>query len=115
MRVTETSFRRKHLEEEPYRTISNIVNLSLSEGVFPGKFKSAIVTPLLKKQTLNKDDLKNYRPVSGLNFISKVIERAVASQIKTNHGGVVVECLSHDWEVGRSIPAVSDQMRSHNW
>ena len=62
--------------------IAQIVNLSLSEGVFPSQFKSAIVTPLLKKPTLDKEDLKNYRPVSGLNFISKVIARVVASQLK---------------------------------
>ena len=40
------------------------------------------VTPLLKKPTLNKEDLKNYRPVSGLNLISKVIERVVPKQVK---------------------------------
>jgi hypothetical protein len=50
--------------------------------VFPGHFKSANVTPLLKKSTLDKDNLKNYRPVSGLNYVSKVIERVVAEQIK---------------------------------
>jgi hypothetical protein len=64
------------------KPITNIVNLSLKEGVFPGQFKSAIVTPLLKKSTLDKDNLKNYRPVSGLNYVSKVIERVVAKQIK---------------------------------
>ena len=63
-------------------SITNIVNLSLSDGVFPDTFKKAVVTPLIKKPTLNKEDLKNYRPVSGLNFISKVIERVVAKQVK---------------------------------
>ena len=38
--------------------------------------------PLLKKPTLDKDTFKNYRPVSNLNFLSKVTEKAVASQIK---------------------------------
>ena len=41
--------------------IAAIVNLSLSEGCFPSHFKSALVSPLLKKPTLNKDNLKNYR------------------------------------------------------
>ena len=58
--------------------ITRIVNLSLSEGVFPHQFRHSIVTPLIKKPSLPRNDLKNYRPVSGLNFISKVIERVVA-------------------------------------
>ena len=55
------------------------VNCSLSEGVVPDEFKKAIVIPLIKKSSTN--DLKNYRPVSGLGFISKLIERVVASQL----------------------------------
>ena len=61
-----------------------MVNLSLSHGVFPNTFKQVIITPLIKKPSLPKDDLKNYRPVSGLNFISKLMERVVAFQIKSH-------------------------------
>ena len=57
------------------------MNCSLSEGAVPDGFKSAVVTPLIKKSSLSKDDLKNYRPVSGLSFISKLVERVVASQL----------------------------------
>ena len=45
------------------------------------EFKKAIVTPLIKKSSLPPNDLKNYRPVSGLGFISKLVERVVASQL----------------------------------
>ena len=44
----------------------------------------AIVTPLIKKTSLPKDDLKNYQPVSGLSFLSKLVERVVASQIRSH-------------------------------
>ena len=57
--------------------LTQMINMSLSEGYFPDKFKTAIVTPLLKKPSLDKSVLKNYRPVSGLNFVSKLIERTV--------------------------------------
>ena len=63
-------------------SITKIINLSLSEGVFPSSFKHAIVTPLLKKSTLSRNELKNYRPVSGLCFLSKLLERAVATRMK---------------------------------
>ena len=51
------------------------------EGCVPDAFKSAVVTPLIKKPNLPSNDLKNYRPVSGLSFISKVVERVVAKQL----------------------------------
>ena len=53
----------------------------MSEGVVPDEFKKAIVTPLIKKSSLPTNDLKNYRPVSGLGFISKLVECVVASQL----------------------------------
>ena len=43
--------------------------------------KSAVVTPLLKKSTLNPDILKNYRPVGNLSYISKLLERVVAGRL----------------------------------
>ena len=58
-----------------------LVNSSLSEGVFPSCFKTACVKPLLKKPSLDTNVLKNYRPVSNLPFLSKVLERVVAGQL----------------------------------
>ena len=43
--------------------------------------KCAVVTPLLKKASLDKEELKNYRPVSNLSFISKITEKVTLSQI----------------------------------
>ena len=61
--------------------ITNIINYSLTEGSFPNCFKTAYVTPLLKKPNLDRNLLKNYRPVSNLSFISKLIEKVVAKQL----------------------------------
>ena len=58
-----------------------LVNLSLSTGEFCANLKKAYVTPLLKKLDLDSDIFKNYRPVSNLSFLSKVIERIVAIQL----------------------------------
>ena len=62
--------------------ITNIVNLSLESGSFPDVLKVSHITPLLKKPTLSKDDMKNYRPVSNLNFISKIIEKIISNRIR---------------------------------
>ena len=40
--------------------------------------KAALVKPLIKKHTIDCNILNNYRPVSNLTFLSKVIEKAVA-------------------------------------
>ena len=64
--------------------ITNLVNLSLSEGIFPSSFKQALVQPLLKKPSLSTDDLNNFRPISNLNFISKILEKVVASRIQSH-------------------------------
>ena len=61
--------------------LCSIVNLSLSAGVFPESEKQAIVTPVLKKRSLDKDDCNNYRPISVLSFISKLIESVVSKKI----------------------------------
>ena len=55
--------------------ITLIVNLSLKSGEFCSSLKRAYVTPLLKKADLDPDIFKNFRPVSNLSFISKLIER----------------------------------------
>ena len=64
--------------------ISSIVNDSLLTGVMPLCFRKAVISPLLKKPNLDPNILKNYRPVSNLPFLSKVIEKVVAAQI-TEH------------------------------
>ena len=46
----------------------------------PQPFKDALVIPLLKKKTLDIE-LKNFRPISNLTFLSKVLERIVIDQM----------------------------------
>ena len=62
--------------------ICRIVNLSLETAQFPEIYKTAIVKPLIKKPNLDPD-LKNYRPVSNLAFVGKLIEDVVSQQINT--------------------------------
>ena len=64
--------------------ITCIVNKFLEEGLFPSNLKHANITPLLKKENLDKELLKNYRPVSNLPFLSKVIEKIVAARLRTH-------------------------------
>ena len=58
-----------------------MVNCLLWEGLIPDGLKKAVVTPLIKKALLPVKDLKNYLPVSGLSFISKLVERVVVKRL----------------------------------
>ncbi|XP_072022765.1 uncharacterized protein [Amphiura filiformis] len=55
--------------------LTDIVNVSLSTGVFPKGAHSAIIRPLLKKPTLDQNVLKNYRPVANITFVGNLIEK----------------------------------------
>ena len=59
--------------------LTNVVNLSLETGQFAVHWKTAIVRPLLKKQGLDLIP-NNYRPVSNLPFISKLVEKCMLHQ-----------------------------------
>ena len=59
--------------------ITNVANSSLSLGHFPSDWKTALVDPRLKK-TRQGTSLSNLRPVSNLQYLSKLVERAVCNQ-----------------------------------
>ena len=62
--------------------LTSIINKSFEYGVFPIKFKQALIRPLLKKHNLDPEESKNYRPVSNLHFMSKIIEKIVAQRLE---------------------------------
>ena len=60
------------------KPITFLVNLTISTGVIPSEWKDARVTPIFKSGERN--DENNYRPISVLPLVSKVMERAVQVQ-----------------------------------
>ncbi|KAK3566179.1 hypothetical protein QTP86_028434 [Hemibagrus guttatus] len=61
--------------------ITTVINGSLTSGHVPTAFKKARVIPILKKPALDPSDISNYRPVSLLSFLSKILERVVCNQL----------------------------------
>ena len=61
--------------------VTDITNQSLQTGIFPTPLKSALIIPTLKKPSSDPEILKNYRPISNLPFLGKVIERTVSQQL----------------------------------
>ena len=61
--------------------LTTIVNKSIVCSEFPQLFKFATLVPLLKKPSLDQDQFKNYRPVSNLAYVGKLIEKVVVDQL----------------------------------
>jgi len=63
--------------------ITGMCNKSLSEGHLPSSQCHALITPIIKKAGQSHSDFQNYRPISNLTFISKLVERMVSHQLVT--------------------------------
>lgn len=61
--------------------LMHIINSSLDSGHFPSSMKKAVIKPTLKKDNVDKDVLSNYRPVSNLSAVSKLLERVVLNRL----------------------------------
>ncbi|XP_049434761.1 uncharacterized protein LOC125890251 [Epinephelus fuscoguttatus] len=76
---------------------TQMINLSLQAGHVPSALKTAVIRPLLKKHTLDPDVLANYRLISNLPFVSKVLEKVVAAQL---HNHLKINCLYETFQSG---------------
>ena len=61
--------------------ITRVINKSLTDGIVPGSLKDALVRPLIKKSGMDTSSLKNYRPVSNLPLMAKLLEKVVATRM----------------------------------
>ena len=75
-----TSLLRNHIDVLA-PVIQKIINISITNGIVPANMKEALIRPLLKKSNLDPQHLKNFRPVSNLSFVSKLVERVVCEQL----------------------------------
>ena len=52
-----------------------IIDESLTYGTIPDLLKLSLITPLLKKPKLDKTELSNYRPISQIPLLAKILEK----------------------------------------
>ena len=92
-----------------------LLNLSLAEGKLPTKWKDALVIPVHEKG--KKEDVTNYKPISLLCVVSKVLEQCIFKHFKdflrplfvnAQHGflqgrSTVTQLLAFYHEIGQSL------------
>lgn len=61
----------------------SVINKCLHTGTVPSEFKLATVQPQLKKTSLDSKLLANFRPISNLPFLSKILEKTVLNQLQS--------------------------------
>lgn len=71
----------KILGDKIVNAIVKLINACIQQGKYPSELKTGIVRPIHKKGKLN--DLANYRPITILPAINKIIEKFICDQIHT--------------------------------
>lgn len=59
--------------------ICHLANLCFAKGIFPNLLKRSIITPVYKGG--NRDDVSNYRPISVLPAVSKILEKLLNNRL----------------------------------
>ena len=91
----------KELAQPLSSPVSDLFNFSLASGKVPASWKHANVTPIFKKD--NPSDVVNYRPISLLNTIGKVLEKIIHKNVYNfSHEHHVVTTLESGFFPGDS-------------
>ena len=61
--------------------IASLCNVSMKNDRVPKALKEAYITPMPKKSTLDSNDINNYKPISNLSVLSKLLEKSVCKQL----------------------------------
>lgn len=89
-----------------------LINRSLTLGIFPDSLKTALIIPIHKKGSI--DVIENYRQISLLSSLSKLIEKVVANRLlsfleKYN----ILTSYQHGFRPGHSTETASTQCLNH--
>ncbi len=80
--------------------LTHVFNLSFSTGIFPEKLKESRIVPIYKTGDPSLCD--NYRPISLVNTLSKILEKIVATKL-TNHLQINKLLYEHQYGFQRGL------------
>ncbi len=88
--------------------LSQLINLCLSSGTFPLHLKTAKITPIPKNS--DTKDLSGSRPISNLDIISKILEKAICKRLtKYLQLHSLLAEQQHGFRAGRSVSTANCQ------
>ena len=82
LEILPTSIKKAFKEELAVIITDVACNSSFRTATFPQSMNKGQVTPLLKKPGLDTTDFKNFRPITKLTTISKIIERLALQRLR---------------------------------
>ena len=88
-------------------SLTCLFNKSLSIGVVPDEWKLANVVPVFKKG--ENDRVENYRPISLLCVVSKLLERCILNHIRL-HLQIIINRCQHGFTPGSPAPLNSSRL-----
>ena len=100
----------KECSREISPSLTVLFNLSLTLRKMPENWKLANISPIFKKG--DRENCCNYRPISLLCIVSKVLERAVLNQIKSEILPLITQ-FQHGFLSGRSTETQLIQVYNH--
>ena len=82
--------------------ITEIVNLSLATSIVQPSLKQAILSPQLKRAQLDHELYPNFRPISNLQFLAKLVEKVVANRVLCHPLTNDLECFQSAYKMYHS-------------
>lgn len=94
-------------------SLAAIINMSITKGIFPNDWKQAKISPIHKEGP--KTDPNNYRPISILSTVSKIIEKIIFKQVydHLNSNGILNKFQSGFRPLHSTVTALLDA--TNNW
>ena len=80
----------KHTADSITPIITSLFNQSISTGTVPDQWKLSLVVPIHKQG--DKSNPSNYRPISLLPIVSKVLEQHIANKLRS-----ILSISDHQW------------------
>ncbi|CAG4965395.1 unnamed protein product [Colias eurytheme] len=95
----------KYISENLTVAIVNLINISVQTGKYPDKLKVGCIRPIFKKGT--HDDPVNYRPITLLSSIDKIVEKVISDQIhKFYNDNNIISTNQYGFQSGKSTNAL---------
>ena len=93
-------------------SLTEIFTTSINTGIFPTEWKTARVTPIFKKG--KKNDLNNYRPISVIPTVAKILEKIVYEQLFSyfNDNNLLTSCQSGFRSFHSTLTALTEATNS---